>query len=143
MSKQIPRVTKTTTQLQIPFHDVDAMRVAWHGHCFKYFEIARTQFLQQIGYDYPQMLQSNCFWPVIDCHCRFIRPIIYGMEICIETTLAEFEIRLRFDYLIKNAETGERLSEGYTIQVAIDAETKELYLESPQTLLDCLGVTLE
>lgn len=25
--------------IEVPFHDVDVMKVAWHGHYVKYFEI--------------------------------------------------------------------------------------------------------
>ena len=33
-------------EVEVPFHDVDAMTVAWHGHYLKYFELARTQLLR-------------------------------------------------------------------------------------------------
>ena len=36
-------------EIEIPFHDIDLMRIAWHGHYAKYLEVARTALLQQIG----------------------------------------------------------------------------------------------
>ena len=36
------------TIIEVPFHDVDVMRVAWHGHYVKYFEIARCALLDKI-----------------------------------------------------------------------------------------------
>jgi len=29
-------------RLEVPFHDVDALRIVWHGHYLKYLELART-----------------------------------------------------------------------------------------------------
>ena len=36
-----------SVEIEIPFHDVDMMEVAWHGHYVKYFEIARCALLDQ------------------------------------------------------------------------------------------------
>lgn len=32
-------------EMTVPFHDVDMMEVAWHGHYVKYFELARCALL--------------------------------------------------------------------------------------------------
>ena len=52
--------------IEIPFHDVDAAEIAWHGHYAKYFEIARCKLLDKFDYNYPQMKASGYFWPIID-----------------------------------------------------------------------------
>ena len=39
-------------EIEIPFHDVDVLGVAWHGHYVKYLEIARCALLDQIDYNY-------------------------------------------------------------------------------------------
>ena len=47
------------TIIEIPFHDVDMMEIAWHGHYVKYFEIARCKLLDKIEYNYSQMRDSG------------------------------------------------------------------------------------
>jgi acyl-CoA thioester hydrolase len=32
---------EATVAITVPFHDVDSIGAAWHGHYAKYFEIAR------------------------------------------------------------------------------------------------------
>ena len=32
----------------VPFHDVDMMAVAWHGHYLRYIELARCALLDRI-----------------------------------------------------------------------------------------------
>ncbi|MGS0467376.1 hypothetical protein ACU8V3_09605 [Cobetia marina] len=34
-----------TVEMEVPFHDVDMMEVAWHGHYVRYLEIARCKLL--------------------------------------------------------------------------------------------------
>jgi acyl-CoA thioester hydrolase len=120
-----------SVEVEVPFHDVDAMNVAWHGHYVKYFELARCALLRRFDYDYPQMQASGYLWPIVDCHLKYVRPALYGQRLRIEATLLEYENRLRIGYVIRDAQSGERLTKGSTIQVAVDAVTRELQFVSP------------
>ena len=40
-----PWQISTEVEVTIPFHDVDMMAVAWHGHYFRYVELARCALL--------------------------------------------------------------------------------------------------
>jgi acyl-CoA thioester hydrolase len=122
-------------ELEVPFHDVDAMNVAWHGHYIKYFEIARCTLLRKFNYDYPQMQASGYVWPIVDCHLKYVRPALYGQRLRVEATLLEYENRIRIGYEIRDAQSNERLTKGSTIQVAVDATTRELQFVSPPIVL--------
>lgn len=122
-------------EVEVPFHDVDAMNVAWHGHYVKYFEIARCALLRRFAYDYPQMQASGYLWPIVDCHLKYVRPALYGQRLSIEATLLEYENRIKIGYEIRDAQSGERLTKGSTIQVAVDAATRELQFVSPPIVL--------
>ena len=117
--------------VEVPFHDVDAMQVAWHGHYVKYFELARCALLRRFDYDYPQMQASAYLWPIVECHLKYIRPAFYSQKLSVQATLLEYENRIKIDYQIRDIETGERLTRGYTVQVAVDAATRELQYVSP------------
>ena len=120
-----------TVDVEVPFHDVDAMQVAWHGHYLKYFELARCALLRRFDYDYPQMQASGYLWPIVECHLKYIRPARYGQNLSVQATLLEYENRIKIAYQIRDRETGERLTKGYTVQVAVDAATRELQFVSP------------
>ena len=128
-----------STLITVPFHDIDVMEYAWHGHYFKYFEIARCALLETIQYDYPQMRESGFAWPVIDAQCRYIKPIQYGMSIRVEAGITEYENRLKIVFKIYNNKTEERLAKGYTTQVAVDMKRHEMCYVSPPVLLEKLG----
>ena len=65
---------KVEIDVEVPFYDVDAMGVAWHGHYIKYFERARCRLLQTFDYDYPRMQESGYLWPVVELRVKYVRP---------------------------------------------------------------------
>lgn len=132
-------VLKVEVETDVPFFHVDAMEVVWHGHYVQYFEQARTVLLRSIDYDYPQMRASGYAWPVVECHIKYVRPARYGQKIRIEAALVEFENRLKIDYTIRDAASGQRLTKAYTVQVAVDMASGELQFVSPPALLERLG----
>lgn len=127
-------IITTETDILVPFHDVDAMHVVWHGHYYKYFEIARTQLLQTIDYDVIKMKESGFSWPVIETSCKYIRPILYDQTIRVFANLQEYENRLKVSYRIVDSTTNEKLAKGYTIQVGIDMIKNEMCFVSPKIL---------
>lgn len=134
---------KTEVEIEIPFHDVDVMHVAWHGHYAKYLEIARCALLDKIDYNYLQMKASGYAWPVIDMRIRYAQPLRFQQKIVVIAELTEWENRLKVDYRIVDKASGKRLTKAYTVQVAVDISNEEMLFASPQVLLDKLGVTAE
>jgi acyl-CoA thioester hydrolase len=131
---------KHMIDLLVPFHDVDMMEVVWHGHYVKYFEIARCALLDKIAYNYEQMRDSGYAWPVIELRIRYVKPAAFGQLITVHAEIVEWENRLKINYLITDKLTGARLTKGYSIQVAIDSQTKAMCFESPRVLLEKLGM---
>lgn len=122
------------------FYELDPMVVVWHGHYVKYFELARSALMQRLGYDYLAMRDSGYLWPVVDMRLKYIRSATLQQLLKVRAEITEFENRLRIDYLITSAETGEKLTKGHTIQVAIDAKSMALQYVCPKVLWDRLGV---
>jgi acyl-CoA thioester hydrolase len=120
-----------TIDVEVPFHDVDAMNVAWHGHYVKYLELARCELLRRFDYDYPQMQASGYLWPIVECHLKYVRPAHYSQKLRVEATLLEYENRIKIGYTIRDLNSGERMTKAYTTQVAVDARTRELQFISP------------
>ncbi len=124
----------------MPFHDVDAMRIVWHGHYLKYFEIARTALMESIDYAYAQMAASGYAWPIIDVRSRYGGSATVGDRLLVQATLIEWEHRLRIAYRITNRATGKRITRGSSTQVAVDMPSGEMCYRSPDVLFDKLGL---
>ena len=127
-------------EIEVPFHDIDVMGVAWHGHYIKYLEIARCALLEKIDYNYPQMKASGFAWPVIEVRIRYPRPLYFQQKVRVKARVDEWENRLKVSYLIEDLKTGQRLTKAHTVQVALDMESGEMLFASPDVLLQKLGI---
>lgn len=137
----MPNVLSHEISLTPAFHDLDPMDVVWHGNYLRYFEQARSALLQRVDYDYPQMRDSGYAWPIVDLRVKYVRPLRYGQTVMVRATFVEWENRLKIAYEVRDAATGERLTRGHSIQVAVDLRTQEMQYASPPVLLQRLGVT--
>lgn len=135
MTKSDDRLT-AEVEIEIPFQDGDPMGVTWHGNYFRYLEEARCALLRKIDYGYREMIESGYAWPIVDTRLKFVRPTEFWQRIRVTATITEYENRLKMDYEIRDAESGERVTRGYTIQVAFDLKTNEMCFVTPPVLIE-------
>lgn len=128
-------------ELTPAFHDLDPMAVVWHGHYFKYFELARCALLQRFDYDYLQMHASGYVWPIVDTRVKYVRSAKLGQKLKVRAEIVEWENRLKIEYLIRDAASNHVLTRAHSIQVAVEIATGELCFVSPPILLERLGIS--
>lgn len=133
---------RTSTEIVVPFFDVDSLDVVWHGHYVKYLEIARCALLDRIGHNYVQMREAGYAWPVIDLQLRYVRAARFGQRLLVHADLVEWRNRLKLHYVIRDAGSGERLTRASTIQVAVDLANGEMQLVSPTAFTDAVEYAL-
>jgi len=137
-ARNVTTVLSASAHVEVPFHDVDAMNVCWHGHYLKYFEFGRAALLRKFDYDYREMQASGYVWPVVEAHLKYVRPAVYGQQLEVRAHLLEYENRLKIGYEIYDRDSRTRLTKGYTIQVAVNAATQELQFVSPPVVFEKL-----
>lgn len=130
------RKIEAEIDLKVEFYDVDSMHIVWHGNYVKYMEQARCALLDLIGYNYHEMASSGFAWPVVDIHVKYVRPLMFNQRFRIRATLSDWENRIKIDYLIYNPETGQKITKGHSIQMAIDVSTGESLFATPKVALD-------
>lgn len=123
------------------FHDIDSMYVVWHGHYVKYLELARCALLDKFDYGYNRMRESGYSWPIVDLRMKYSRPATFDQPLVVRAEIVEWESRLKMDYTIRDAKSGERLHRATSIQVAVDMATREMQYVCPRVLWDRLGVS--
>ena len=136
----MPKKVDLTAELTLTtsFQDADPMGVIYHGNYFRFFEEVRRLLMLKIDYDYRAMVDSGYAWPVIDSYVKYVRPIPFNHEIRITAKLSDWENYMRVDYVIYDAQTGKRMTKGYTRQVAVNMKTEEMLLASPRLLAEKL-----
>ena len=127
-------------EVRVRFSEVDSLKIVWHGHYAKYFEIARCDLLDKIDYGYMKMRSSGYAWPIIDLRIRYAKPLKFRQKIIVQAHLIEWQNRLKINYQIVDKESGLRLARGYTTQVAIDMASREMCYETPAIIWEKLGL---
>lgn len=126
-------LNEASVELEVPFHDVDALRVVWHGHYYKYMEIARTKLLRERGLDGLQMLDLGYHFLVIESRCRYVFPLRYGETFRVTARFLDIDNRVNISYAIFNLSQGRRTAKGRTALATTDLEGK-LLLETPEAV---------
>ena len=124
--------------IQVPFFDVDPMRIVWHGNYVKYLEVARCAFLDSIGYSYDEMGRRGFSWPIVKMDLKYIRPARFRQTIRIDMAISEIDSCLRIDYTLSDEKTGEKLTRASTTQAAVSLETGEIQFQTPESWLEAI-----
>lgn len=132
-----PSATAVSVELEVPFHDVDALRVVWHGWYCKYLEIARTALLRARSLDVPNMIQLGYRFLVVETRLRHLKPATYGDRLKITAWFTEVESRLDISYVVENAASGQRVALGSTSLVTTDGDNALCY-QTPEPILQRL-----
>ena len=122
-------------KMRVAFHDVDPAAVVWHGRYFKYFEEVRRTLLEKLDYSYKSMLNSGYVWPVVDANVRYVRPLELDQRFIVTACIVEWELRLVIEYRI-HGEDGTLYTKARTVQVPVDATTREMLIGSPSILIE-------
>lgn len=120
----------------IPFHDCDPLGIVWHGHYYKYLEIARTKLFAQHRLDVPDFIELGLKMVVIESRCRYAASLRYGDEVEVEAFFKDIEQRLHVAYIVKNLTTGRRSARAWTVLVAMRGD--DMLLETPREIIDRL-----
>lgn len=124
-----------SVDLKVQFYHLDPMNIVWHGKYLEFFEQARCELLDKIGYNYVEMHDSGYIWPIVDVHIKYVRPLKFQQEIRVTATFVEVENRMKIRYVITDLETGTKLTKGETIQVAVNTKTEDMCFVSPDVFL--------
>jgi len=109
-----------TVPYEIPFHDVDSLDMVWHGHYYKYFELARTMLYRSLNFDIDDMKRLGFTFPVIESQCRYSEALRYGQQVDISAHFHEWEYYILIEYRINETGSGKRAAYGHTKQAVCD-----------------------
>lgn len=129
MSRRAPAAA-TRVELDVPFHDVDALRIVWHGHYLKYLEIARSALLRERGLDVADVVALGYRMVVVESRLRHAWPLAYNDRARVSAWVADADHRIRVRYEVLNLTAGRRAAHGHT-DLAITTHEGALLLEVP------------
>lgn len=117
-------------ELRVRYAETDQMGVVYHTNYLVWCEIGRTELIRALtGASYAELEARGVGLAVSDLSIRYHGAARYDNRISVRTTLAESRSRsVTFDYLIANAETGERLASARTVLVSLDQNGKPIMM---------------
>lgn len=112
-------------EFRVRYAETDQMQVVYHANYLVWCEIGRTEFIRALGTPYADLERGNVTLAVVEANMRFHSAARYDNVIRVTTTVSDVRSRtITFDYLIANAETGERFVTASTKLASLTRESR-------------------
>ena len=130
---------KFSTNIRVRYGETDQMGVVYHGNYASYFEIARTEWLRNLGVTYKELENKGIMLPVISLFFTFIKSAKYDDVLTITVILKKKPlVKIEFDYEIYNQKK-EKISTGNSVLAFMDMKTNKP-LRCPNYILEKLNI---
>lgn len=126
-----------TTYVKVRYAETDQMGVVYHGNYAQYLELARIEWLDDLGISYKKMEETGVMLPVYELNLKYLKSAKFDDVLRIETRLSgRPNVKIEFDYQIYNQDN-ELLTEAHTVLVFMDVDRKRP-IKCPEYVLDKL-----
>lgn len=110
---------------RVHYYETDQMGIVHHSNYIRWFEEARTAYMDQNGVGYADVEARGVQIPVVSVSCSYHTAIQFDQTIEINTRLTFFNgVRAVYQYEIHPALGGPLLAEGQSEHCFIDKRTR-------------------
>jgi acyl-CoA thioester hydrolase len=128
---------QNATKIRVRYGETDQMGYMYYGNYAEFFEVGRVEMLRSLGLTYSGMEASGIMMPVLEMHCKYLKPARYDEEITVNVTMAKMPgVKIHFKYELFN-EKQELIHVGETLLAFINMTTNRPCLP-PQEFIDKL-----
>lgn len=122
---------------KVQYYETDKMGITHHSNYIRWMEEARVDFFEKVGYDYKRLEDEGIISPVIGVECEYKTSTRFEDLIEIEVKILEFKgVRLIFEYVMKNAKTGDIVAKATSKHCFINEEGRPIILKKEFPELD-------
>ncbi len=116
-----------TTKIKVRYNETDQMGVVHHSNYYHWFEVARTELLEQLGFPYSEVEKSGVMLPVIESHCYYKNPSKYEDNLTVISQITFLKgVKVSFDYKIIRDDDQKVIAIGQTVHTFIDKQFKPI-----------------
>ena len=113
--------------INVRFYETDMMGIAHHSNHFRWFEMARIEFLRHIGVTLGAMMKEDIVFPIMNVSCEYKEPARFDDIINIETYLVKMtRAQMVFRYRMRRASDGVLLATGETKNAFMSQSTGKI-----------------
>ena len=100
-------------EIRIYYEDTDCGGVVYYANYLKYFERARTEYLEQRGLSVLKLMKEGTVFVVVHAEVDYRSPAHYGETLEIETVVSELgSAAFTFAHVVKEKGSGRLIVEG-------------------------------
>ena len=122
--------SKAIYKHKVQYYETDQMGVVHHSNYIRWFEEARTDFMEKMGMGYHEMERLGILSPVLEVEAKYLRMVRFGETVSIGVTIKEYNgIKLEVGYEVVSDSTGELHCKGSSKHCFITSETKPISLK--------------
>ena len=117
-------------ELRVRYAETDQMGVVYHTNYLVWCEIGRTELIRELaGVSYAELERRGVALAVSDLSIRYHGAAQYDNRIRVTTSLTDARSRsVTFEYVISNAESGERLATARTVLISLDPQGRPVVM---------------
>ena len=122
---------------RVRYTETDQMGFAHHSNYLNYFEMARIEWLNKIGFSYAALERQGIVMPVVSVQINFKSPAFFDDPLTIKLFVNEIpKASIKIDYIIMNALKKE-IANGSTTLAFLNIEINKP-VRCPQKLLEII-----
>jgi acyl-CoA thioester hydrolase len=121
-----------TTKIRVRYGETDQMGYMYYGNYAEFYEVGRVEMLRSLGMTYSAMEESGIMMPVLELHCKYLKPALYDEEISVKVIMNKLPgVKIHFRYELYN-HNDELINTGETLLVFVNMKTNRPCLPSQE-----------
>ena len=131
-------MTEDRIEIKVYYEDTDCGGVVYYANYFRYFERARTEYLEQRGVSLKGLMEEGVCFVVVDASAHYRQSGRYGDILIVETEVTDRgPASIIFSHQVTREQTGELLVSGLVKIASVSEQMKPIKL--PESVLQVLG----
>jgi acyl-CoA thioester hydrolase len=112
-------------EIRIYYEDTDCGGLVYYANYLKYFERARTQYLEERGLSVARLMKEGTVFVVVHAEVDYRSPAHYGDRLSIETVVSDMtSASFTFSHVIRERESQSVVVEGSARLAAVNGSGK-------------------
>ncbi|MCP9455755.1 MAG: YbgC/FadM family acyl-CoA thioesterase [Nitrospira sp.] len=112
-------------EIRVYYEDTDCGGVVYYANYLRYFERARTEYLESRGRSVAQLMEEGTVFVVVHAEVHYHAPARYGDCLVVETEVVERgAASLTFRHVVREKRSGRLIVTGSTRLAATDGAGK-------------------
>ncbi len=112
-------------EIRVYYEDTDCGGVVYYANYLKYFERARTEYLESRGWSVASLMEQGTVFVVVHVEADYRSPARYGETLVIETVVSDMTAAsFTFAHVVKDKASGRVVVEGSARLAVTDGNGK-------------------